>query len=72
MSKLFENISRTEIEHLIREWIHNQRDRDVVSRRLLDGIVFEELADEFALSVTQVKTICYKAQRKLLQHISIE
>lgn len=72
MSKLFENISRTEIEHLIREWIHNQRDRDVVSRRLLDGIVFEELADEFALSVTQVKTICYKAQQKLLQHISIE
>lgn len=69
MTSIFDDMSRTDIEYLIREWIHDQRDREVVSRRLLDGIIFEKLAEEFELSVTQVKTICYKSQNKLIQHL---
>lgn len=67
--KPFDDMSRTEIEQLATEWIHNQRDREVVLRRLTDGIVFEKLAEEFDLSVPQVKTIVYKSQNKLLQRI---
>ena len=69
MCRKFENLSRTEIEFLIREWVHDQRDRDLISRRLLDGIVYERLAEEFNLSVTQVKTIVYRTQDKILRHI---
>ena len=69
MCSPFENLPRSQIEYLIHEWIHDQRDRAIVSRRLLDGIIFEKLAEEFDLSVTQVKTICYKAQNKIIEHI---
>ena len=69
MCRAFEDLPRSQIEFLISEWIHDQRDRAVVSRRLLDGIIFEKLAEEFDLSVTQVKTICKKAQNKMIEHI---
>lgn len=63
------NLSRTEWENLIDEWIFNQRDRAILKRRLLDGICFEPLAEEFDLSVQQVKTVVYKATEKLIKHI---
>jgi hypothetical protein len=69
MRKEFDNLSTTEIEHLIREWVHDQRDREIISRRLLDGIGLEKLGEEFDLSVTQIKTIVYRSQDKILTHI---
>ena len=38
------DISRSELERAIDEWILNQRDRDVLKRRLIDGVIFESLA----------------------------
>ena len=63
------DLSRREIETLIDEWIHNARNRMILSRRLIDGVRFEPLAEEFDLSVTQVKNIVYNARRRLAQHI---
>lgn len=61
----FDDMSRTDIEFLIDEWIHKERDRKILKRRLLDGICFEPLAEEFELSVRQVKNIVYKAEERL-------
>lgn len=61
----FDDMSRTEIEFLINEWIHKERDRAILKRRLLDGICYEPLAEEFDLSVRQVKNIVYKAEERL-------
>ena len=58
-------LSRSEIEKLIDEWILNERDRKILKRRLIDGIRYEPLAEEFELSVRHVKTIVYKAEEKL-------
>ena len=63
------NLSRSEWESLIDEWIFSERDRAIIKRRLLDGILFEPLAEEFDLSVRQIKTIVYKTQDKLFKHI---
>ena len=63
----FDDMSRTEIEFLIDEWIHKERDRQILKRRLLDGICYEPLAEEFDLSVRQVKNIVYKAEDKLFR-----
>mgnify|MGYP002853960186 CR=1 FL=1 len=63
------NIPRSELEHLIDEWILNERDRKILKRRLLDGICYEPLAEEFDLSVTQVKNIVYKTQTKLFSKL---
>ena len=62
--------SRSEIEHYIDEWIFSERDRNILKRRLLDGICFEPLAEEFKLSVRQVKAIVYKQQEKLFRHMT--
>ena len=63
------NLSRSEWENLIDEYIFKERDRAILKRRLLDGICYEPLAEEFGLSVQQVKSIVYKATEKLIKHI---
>lgn len=52
--------SNSEIEKYINEYVHNARNRDILKRRLIDGVCFEPLAEEFDLSVRQVKNIVYK------------
>lgn len=63
------NISYSGWEKLIDEWIFNEDDRKMLKRRLLDGIVFEQLAEEFDLSVQQAKKRVYKAQKTLIARI---
>ena len=62
-------LSRSQIAHLIDEWILSERDRAILKRRLLDGICYEPLAEEFDLSVRQIKKIVYKGQDKIYRHI---
>lgn len=61
--------SRTEITETIDEWILNEKHRAILKRRLLDGICFEPLAEEFDMSVTQIKRIVYKGQEKVFTHL---
>ena len=63
------DLSRTEWENLIDEYIFKERDSAILKRRLLDGICYEPLAEEFDLSVQQTKTIVYKATEKLIKHL---
>lgn len=63
------NLSRSQISALIDEWVLNERNRKILKRRLCDGICFEPLAEEFGMSVTQIKTIVYKAQERIFKHI---
>lgn len=62
-------LSRSEISYLIDEWIFSERDRKILKRRLLDGICFEPLAEEFDLSVRQIKNIVYKGENKIFNHV---
>lgn len=62
------DLSRSEIEYLIEEWILKERDRRILKRRLLDGICYEPLAEEFGLSVRQIKNIVYKGEEKIFSH----
>ena len=50
------DIPRSEWEKLIDEWIFNERDREILKRRLLDGVCYEPLAEEFNLSMQARKT----------------
>jgi len=61
--------SRTELTEAIDEWILNEKHRAILKRRLIDGICFEPLAEEFDMSVRQIKRIVYKAQETLFRHI---
>ena len=63
------DLSRSEWENLIDQWIFKERDRAILKRRLLDGVCYEPLAEEFDLSVQQTKTIVYNATERLIEHL---
>lgn len=63
------DLSVSEWAKLIDEWIFNERHRKILKRRLLDGICFEPLAEEFGMSSQQIKTIVYNGMKKLIKHI---
>lgn len=60
--------SNSQIEHMIDEWIHSERDRAILKRRLIDGITYERLAEEFDISVRHIKRIIYKSEELLFKH----
>lgn len=57
------------IRELIEEYVHSERDRAILKRRLIDGVKFEKLAEEFDMSDKQIKRIVYKHQEELFKHI---
>ena len=61
--------TNSKIRELIGEYIHSQRDRDILCRRLIDGITFEKLAEEFDMSVRQIKNIVHRNEEILFRHI---
>ena len=69
--RFIDNIGRTEMERAIDEWIIGfdaERRRKILRRRLIDGLTFERLAEEFELSVRHTKTIVYECEKKIFSH----
>lgn len=62
-------IPNSELSRLIDEWIPNERDRKIMKRRLIDGVIYDDLAEEFELSERQVKNIVYKCGDRLFKHM---
>jgi hypothetical protein len=61
--------SNSRVEKLIDEYIHSERDRKILKRRLIDGICYEPLAEEFDLSVSQVKRIVYRQGKRIFRFL---
>lgn len=61
--------TNSQAQAVIAEYIHSERDRQILRRRLIDGLTFEKLAEEFDLSVRCTKEIVYKGQEKVFRHI---
>lgn len=63
------DLSRSEWENLIDEWIFSERDRAILKRNLLDAKTYEEIAEEFGMSARHIARIIPKLQDKLFKHI---
>ena len=63
------DLSKQQVLDLIDAYIFNERNRQIVRRRLLDGVLYEDLAEEFSMSVNHIKTVCYEAIAKISAHI---
>jgi DNA-directed RNA polymerase specialized sigma24 family protein len=59
--------TNSQIAEMIDEWIHSERDRAILKRRLIDGLTYERLAEEFDISVRQTKRIIYKSEELLFK-----
>lgn len=66
-----DSLSNSQIEHLIDEWCHNQKYREILKLRFIDGLTFEVIAEEVDMSVRQIKNIVYKQGDKVLYHIPL-
>lgn len=67
-------MSKSELNNLIDEWIigkNAERDRAILKRRLIDGVCYEPLAEEFGLSVRHIKCIVYKRHETIKNHTEI-
>lgn len=62
--------TNSQMAELISEHIHNEKHRAILKRRLIDGICFEPLAEEFDMSVRQIKSIVYKEQQHLFSKLN--
>ena len=63
------NLSRSELQYLIDQWIFNERHRIILADRLFNGTTYERLAEKYDLSTQQVKNIVYKAMDRLEKHL---
>ena len=63
------NLSRSELQYLIDQWIFNERHRIILADRLFNGTTYERLAEKYGLSTQHVKTIVYKAMDRLEKHL---
>lgn len=71
----FEEVPVSKLNHAIDEWIHSERDRIILKKRLIDGYTFQQISDYlYKLDKTQLtaKTIGRKLsplEAKLFKHI---
>lgn len=68
-------IESEELEKAIDSWIHSERDRTIIKKRLIDGYTFQQICDylyaehKIQLSVRQMSNIIPKLENKLFKHI---
>ena len=61
--------SNSRIREIIGEYIHDEKHRQLMARRLIDNITIDRLAEEFDLSVSQVKRIIWKDSEIIFRHL---
>ena len=61
--------TNSQIREIIAEYIHSERGRKMMERRLIDGVTYEKLAEEFDVSVSQVKRIVYRNSLEIFRHV---
>ena len=61
--------TNSQIIAIIDDVIHSERDRQILKRRMVDGICYEQIAEEFDLSTQRIKAIVYKAQKRIIKYL---
>jgi len=64
MGKRLDKVEGISVEQrifLIDQWIFNEKNRNLAKRKLIDGVSFEQIANEYQLSVNQAKNIVKNA-----------
>lgn len=63
------DLSRTEWEYLIEEYVLSSRDRRIMKSRVIDGMTYEDIAEMYDMSVTQICTIVRTCKERMLKHL---
>lgn len=68
----YDDLSNSELAMLIDEWVrglHAERNREMLKDRLINGMLFETLAEKYNLSVRATQNIIYRASEQLFKHV---
>ena len=60
----------SKVLEIIMEYIHRDRDREIMVRRLIDHVTIEKLSEDFDLSVSQMKRIIKENKTLIFQHLN--
>lgn len=63
------NLPVSACTELIDQWIFNKEYRDIAKRRLIDGVTYPKLSEQYGKSVRQLKNIVYSCCDKLEKHL---
>lgn len=72
MERLIKGYSRTQLTEYVEEWIVGRnalRNREIIKRKLIDGVSYEALAEEFDLSLRRTKRIVAEGVDIIRAHI---
>lgn len=61
-------VSNDDIRQIIDNYIRGrnaERNREILKRRIIDGVTIEKLSEEFDMSVSQIKEIIFKNKTAL-------
>lgn len=61
--------TNSQVQYVIDEWIHSDKERKILRRRLIDGLTIEELAEEFDRSPRQMQRIINRLQTIVFLHL---
>lgn len=67
----YDDLSNSELASFIDEWVRKERDREMLKDRLIDGLLYEELAEKHHFSVRSIQRIVYRASEQLFKQIDI-
>lgn len=69
MCRQLPTIPNSERVQLINEWIHSERDRQILKMSLIDKISYEKIAEHFEMSDKQIGRIVRKGVSEIIIHI---
>ena len=72
MEKLIKRYSKSQLMEAIEEWIIGRnaiRNREILKKKLVDGISYMALADEYDLSLKRIKTIVREGTHIIIEHL---
>ena len=61
--------TNSQIRELIAEHIHSERDRGILSSRLIDGMTFEQIGFEMGMTTKTVRVRIHKQESILFSHL---
>lgn len=67
----YDELSNSELANFIDEWVRGERNREMLKDRLINGMLYEPLAEKYNLSVRATQNIIYKASEQLFKHVKI-
>ena len=62
--------TNSEISHIINEWIHSKRDREVLKSAYIDGLTHEYLAEQYQVTPRTIDNIISKGTLVIEKHLS--